>query len=113
MLRAFVGVTARFGGRRAHDELPGRDDDHFGTVLGAFAKAISRLQQLLGRGAEHIGLHLGADVWLYDRVPVPLLLHVRLVQPADQTCNKRKGQYADDGLHAQSAPLRPPAGLVG
>ena len=39
-------------------KLASRNDDHFGTVLGALTKARQRLQRPLGLGLEHVRVHI-------------------------------------------------------
>src|SRR5262245_41404507 len=57
MLWAFI-PAALLGRRRSHRELARRDDNHLGTVLGAFAKRVSRPQRPLALGCEHIRIDI-------------------------------------------------------
>src|SRR5262245_49949690 len=45
MLWAFIRIAALLGRRRSHRELARGHDNHLGTVLGAFAKRVSRPQR--------------------------------------------------------------------
>ena len=81
-------------------KLARRNDDHLGTVLGAFPKACQRLERPLGLGLEHVGVYVRDPVGPHRHVPIPLLLDVRLIDPANQTSDDADQQHVNEGSHA-------------
>src|SRR5262249_49746107 len=97
MLWTFTGETARFALGRSHREAAGRTNDHLGTVLvGALPERFSRLQRSLSRPGHHIEILdlVGPD----GPDPIPLLLDVRLFDPANEPKNDPAQQHINDGL---------------
>src|SRR6516164_4829118 len=83
MLWTFTGATALFALGRSHRKAARRNNDHLGTILGAFPESISLLQSSLARRGEHIFIEIRAPVGFYIPVLIPHLLYTRLIEPSD------------------------------
>ena len=84
-----LALRALLGRRRAHHERSGRDHDHLRAIVlalldCAFPERILRLERLLGCCGQHIGPNLRCHERAHDGVLAPLLLDVRLIDPADE-----------------------------
>src|SRR5215471_21085016 len=105
MLWTFAGETTRFVLRRSHREAARRDDDHLGTVLGAFTKACPRLERPFDLGSEHVRVNVRYPVRIHISVPIQLLRYERLVDPGNQSKDTSAHQNSETSQQPRDTPL--------
>src|SRR5262249_17254628 len=87
-------------------------NNHFGAVLRALPEHILWLERTLPFGLQHMRIKIRDPVRAHGPVPVPPLLDIRLINPANETSNDTDQQCIYKSLQEPPTPLRGPCPLT-